>query len=78
MALKDTWKETGKGLGFAFRDLGKAVIKTAKTGIDQADKWANGNDNPQQKNDTAADAKTAENTAENNTKGSPAEEKPAE
>lgn len=43
MDLKDTWKDVGKGLGFAFRDLGKAVIKSAKTGIDEVDKWASGN-----------------------------------
>lgn len=41
MDLKDTWKDVGKGLGFAFRDLGKAVIKSAKTGIDEVNNWAN-------------------------------------
>lgn len=40
MSLKETWKETGVGLGHAFRDLGKAVVKTAKTGVDKADEWA--------------------------------------
>ena len=40
--LKNTWKEVGKGLGFAFRDLGKAVVSTAKTGVDKVDDWANG------------------------------------
>lgn len=42
--LKNTWKEAGKGIGFAFRDLGKAVISTAKIGVDKVDEWANGND----------------------------------
>ncbi len=43
--LKSTWKETGKGLGHAFRDLGKALIKTGSTAMNKADEWANGNDN---------------------------------
>ncbi len=41
MALKDTWKKTGKDLGHAFRDLGKAVVKTVKVGADKVDDWAN-------------------------------------
>lgn len=41
MALKDTWKQTGKDLGHAFRDLGKAVVKTVKVGADKVDQWAN-------------------------------------
>lgn len=42
--LKNTWKEAGKGLGHAFRDLGKAVASTAKTGVRKVDEWANGDD----------------------------------
>lgn len=42
MALKNEWKETGVNLGHAFRDLGKAVVKTVKVGIDKADEWASG------------------------------------
>ena len=41
MALKDSWKETGSSLGHAFRDLGKTLVKTVKTGVDKADEWAN-------------------------------------
>lgn len=41
MSLKDTWKETGKGLGHGFRDLGKALVKTAAYAADKADDWAN-------------------------------------
>lgn len=40
--LKGTWKETGTGLGHAFRDLGKTLIKTGATAVKKADKWANG------------------------------------
>lgn len=31
MALKDEWKETGKGLGQAFAGLGKNIGRSAKT-----------------------------------------------
>lgn len=41
MGLKDNWKETGTSLGHAFRDLGKTLVKTVKTGVDKADDWAN-------------------------------------
>lgn len=41
MALRDDWKKTGKGLGNAFQDLGKSLIKTVKHGVDKADEWAN-------------------------------------
>ena len=41
MALKDSWKDTGVGLGHAFRDLGKTLVQTVKTGVDKADEWAN-------------------------------------
>ena len=44
MSLKDSWKDTGIGLGNAFRDLGKTLIKTAKTGADKLDEWANSDD----------------------------------
>ena len=42
--LKDTWKETGKGLGYAFRDLGKSLIKTGATAVKKVDQWANKED----------------------------------
>ena len=44
MALKDNWKQTGVGLGHAFRDLGKSVIKSVATGMKKADEWANKED----------------------------------
>ena len=46
--LKETWKETGKDLGHAFRDLGKAIIKTGSTALKKADDWANGEDEAQE------------------------------
>lgn len=39
--LKDSWKETGIGLGHAFRDLGKTLIKTGAKVVKKADEWAN-------------------------------------
>lgn len=39
--LKDTWKKTGIGLGHAFRDLGKAVLKSGAVAVKKADEWAN-------------------------------------
>ena len=41
MSLKDSWKATGTGLGHAFRDLGKTLVKTASTAVTKADEWAN-------------------------------------
>ena len=42
MSLKDDWKATGTGLGHAFRDLGKSLVKSASTAVRKADQWANG------------------------------------
>lgn len=42
--LKDSWKKTGVGLGHAFRDLGKSIVKSAATAVDKVDKWANKED----------------------------------
>lgn len=42
--LRDSWKETGVGLGHAFRDLGKTLIKTGATAMKKADEWANRDD----------------------------------
>lgn len=55
MALKDSWKETGVGLGHAFRDLGKTIIKSVKTGAEKADEWANGDDESKVKNEETAE-----------------------
>ena len=44
MSLKDNWKATGSGLGHAFKDLGKTLVKTASTAANKVDKWANGDE----------------------------------
>ncbi len=48
-SLKETWKETGKGLGHAFRDLGKTLIKTGANVVNKVDDWANGDDENKEK-----------------------------
>ena len=45
--LKDSWKETGVGLGHAFRDLGKTLIKTGSQAVKKVDEWANREDDAQ-------------------------------
>lgn len=54
--LKETWKETGKGLGHAFRDLGKTLIKTGADAMKKADEWANSDE----KNETESKDNKAE------------------
>lgn len=46
MSDKETWKQTGLGLGHAFRDLGKTIINSGKKGVDHAVDWANGDTPP--------------------------------
>lgn len=46
--MKNSWKQTGQGLGHAFRDLGKTLINTGKKGVDKAVDWAGREDQPQQ------------------------------
>ncbi len=46
--LRGTWKETGIGLGHAFRDLGKTLLKTGATAAKKVDKWANSEEQPEQ------------------------------
>ena len=38
MALKDEWKKTGKDIGHAFKDFGKAVGTTAKVVVGKEEK----------------------------------------
>lgn len=59
MSLRNNWKETGVGLGHAFRDLGKTIVKTAATGLKKADVWANGEE-PVEQEQPAGEAKPAE------------------
>lgn len=36
MALRDEWKETGKDLGRAFKDLGQQISRSAMYGVGKA------------------------------------------
>ena len=51
--LRGSWKETGVGLGHAFRDLGKTLIKTGANAMKKADNWANGEDKSEKKEEGA-------------------------
>ena len=56
MSLKDNWKATGSGLGHAFKDLGKTLVKTASTAANKVDKWANGDEQAEEvKEETTAE-----------------------
>lgn len=55
--LKESWKETGIGLGRAFRDLGKTLIKTGANALKKADEWANSEDKDEEKAEEKAEEK---------------------
>ena len=57
--LKDSWKETGVGLGHAFRDLGKTLIKTGTKAVKKVDDWASREEEEQEqkKPETPAEEK---------------------
>lgn len=46
--MRDTWKDTGVGLGHAFRNLGKTLIKTGANAVKKADDWANREESEEQ------------------------------
>lgn len=53
--LKESWKQTGTGLGHAFRDLGKSLIKTGTTAVKKVDQWANSEDYKKEENEQATE-----------------------
>ena len=57
MALKDDWKETGKGLGEAFADLGKTLVRSGKTAVDKAVDWAEKDDAEKKAEEAAEEVK---------------------
>ncbi|MBQ7870549.1 MAG: hypothetical protein IJ357_00200 [Oscillospiraceae bacterium] len=65
MSLRDTWKKTGTDLGHAFRDLGKTLVKTVKTGAEKADNWANSEDYEEKKDTKVVDAEPIDTTSVN-------------
>lgn len=77
-SLKDSWKETGTELGHAFRDLGKAVVKTAKTGADKAEEWATKEDNQNQTSAVQNQTSEASQTEQQQTVSQPVKTESAE
>lgn len=63
--LKESWKETGKGLGHAFSSLGKSIVKSVTTGVEKANDWANSPNEPEG-GKTDSDSKNGESVNENN------------
>lgn len=60
MALRDSWKTAGTGIGHAFKDLGKAFADTAKTGIKKANDWANGDETTEKESPVIVEAEVVE------------------
>ena len=59
--LKENWKKVGKDWASLGTDLGKSLLKTVKTGVKEATKWA---DDEPKKEEAEAEAKTEEPKAE--------------
>lgn len=72
MSQRDDWKDTGKGLGSAFKGLGKSIVRTAKTGVDKAVDWAEGKpaEAPAQETEQTADGAAAATQASGTESGS--------
>ena len=62
--LRGKWKETGIGLGHAFRDLGKTIIKSGAAAVKKADEWANSEDHSEEKVETVKETTGTEDKAE--------------
>ena len=71
--LKSNWKKVGKDWASLGSDLGKSLLKTMKTGVREATKWAD-----EEKKDAEAEAENAEPKAEETTAEEPKAEATAE
>ena len=60
--LKENWKKVGKDWASLGTDLGKSLLKTVKTGVKEATKWAD--DEPKEKEAKAEEPKAEEAKAE--------------
>lgn len=58
---KAEWKKTGKELGGAFSGLAKSLIRTAKTGVDKANDWAESDANQPQVQEAQQEEQTVFN-----------------
>lgn len=59
-SLKDSWKNTGVGLGHAFRDLGKSIVKSAAVAAEKVDNWANNDESENEKKDSNSNGENIE------------------
>ena len=59
--LKENWKKVGKDWASLGTDFGKSLLKTMKTGVKEATKWA---DDEPKKDEKEAEAQTEEPKAE--------------
>ena len=71
--LRENWKETGVGLGHAFKNFGKSIVKSVKVGVVKADEWANGDDN--EKTEDAANGTKGDGVSAQDTEKTESEEK---
>lgn len=62
--LRNAWKDTGKGIGGAFKGLGKTIINSAKKGADKAVEWAGREDGAQPEAQETPAEETTEAPAE--------------
>ncbi len=71
---KDSWKEVGTGLGHAFRDLGKALLKGGATVVKQVEEMVDDNidkfdtDEPQAESKHTAEPVYTEDASDNEKK----------
>ncbi len=70
--LKNNWKKVGKDWASLGEDLGKSLLKTMKTGVRAATKWA---DEDEKKEETVAEEAQAEEPKAEATEEPKAEEK---
>lgn len=64
-SLKDDWKETGKDLGGAFKQLGKSIVKSGAVVVNKANDWAERDDAKEAARKEAEVEKTREEKAAN-------------
>ena len=64
--LKHNWKKVGKDFASLGTDLGKSLLKSVKTGVNAATKWAHDDEKPKEESEEpkAEEAQTEEPTAE--------------
>ena len=56
--LKENWKKVGKDWASLGTDLGKSLLKTVKTGVKEATKWAD-DEEPKKEESEAEEAEEA-------------------